>query len=164
MQATLFSLCFHMHMHIQFKLHSVWSHCKLTSDAFWLVDDVGFCFGFLFFKSNPVLLSALQYLSFLTFLSVPYLSFHTLVSPSLLLFFSFPTLTSVLQLRLQQRRTRKQLADQGIMPREYHWAWKNAETSLHVHAHMHTLSFCLTHSSPYLVLDSKMKTYRGKLT
>lgn len=29
-----------------------------------------------------------------------------------------PPLTSVLQLRLQQRRTQEQLADQGIMPRE----------------------------------------------
>lgn len=28
---------------------------------------------------------------------------------------------AVLQLRLQQRRTREQLADQGIMPREYHF-------------------------------------------
>lgn len=34
---------------------------------------------------------------------------------------SFPEIPflSVLQLRLQQRRTREQLADQGIMPREY---------------------------------------------
>lgn len=31
----------------------------------------------------------------------------------------FPLLFSVLQLRLQQRRTREQLVEQGIMPREY---------------------------------------------
>lgn len=33
--------------------------------------------------------------------------------------FSDPLSLTVLQLRLQQRRTREQLADQGIMPREY---------------------------------------------
>lgn len=61
------------------------------------------------------------------FLPVPYLPFHISVSPFPSFFFFFcsspppPLLlppTSVLQLRLQQRRTREQLADQGIMPRE----------------------------------------------
>lgn len=52
-----------------------------------------------------------------------HLFFLSLLSPVIsLLFILFPhphpPPTSVLQLRLQQRRTREQLADQGIMPRE----------------------------------------------
>lgn len=42
--------------------------------------------------------------------------FLPVISSSLFILFLPPT--SVLQLRLQQRRTREQLADQGIMPRE----------------------------------------------
>lgn len=70
-------------------------------------------------KSNH--LKWVEFLVSCRFLPVPHLPFHVSVSP-------FPSSspppplllppTSVLQLRLQQRRAREQLADQGIMPRE----------------------------------------------